>query len=287
MKAKDVCDFLEYKNTKQAVMIHVTNPKWKKTYGELKNDDSRWSILQTPLEVPQNWQESSLFINEPAFNQLLCSSKKPEAKKFFEWLCEEVLPKLRRTGQLTLQECHRSEIATKDVTIEQLTRALVESHKNTQTAIENAKEANNKLHMAFETMAREMGEANKRIYELAVDAIHKPDDPNLLHGMVVIEIAPKKLVCIRRQIRTLGRTVKRLQKNNPTAKKIFHKEKIPNATNAWTVSKQRLREIDPKMKSRANTVYLHSADANDVVTVLNELIEVRNKVGKELKALKF
>jgi len=53
------------------------------------------------------------------------------------------------------------------------------------------------------------------------------------------------------------------------------------------VSKQRLREIDPKMKSRANTVYLHSADANDVVTVLNELIEVRNKVGKELKALKF
>ena len=38
------------------------------------------------------------FINEPGFYRLVLRSNKPEAERFQDWVTEEVLPSIRRTG---------------------------------------------------------------------------------------------------------------------------------------------------------------------------------------------
>lgn len=274
ISAIDVCRFLGYTNPHQALRVNITNPNHKKTYEEMTHS---LSIDSYGVKFPENWRPGTIFINEAAFNKLILRSRKPEAEKICDWVCEDVLPMIRKTGEFKLEETLQtmnSEIKllkeqnnSKDETIKHLTQALIRS--------------NERLHGTLESVTNEMSKANDRIYELSKDAIVKPDDQSLLHGLAVMEIEPNKLVCLRRQIRTLGPTVKRLEKQG--SKKIFHKEKVPNATNAWTVAKQKLRELDPKMKSKANQVTLDSIDALDVSEVLENVTAINCNAVAKLK----
>src|ERR1700747_1903419 len=38
-------------------------------------------------------------VNEPGLYRLIFRSKKPEAERFQDWICRDVLPSIRRTGQ--------------------------------------------------------------------------------------------------------------------------------------------------------------------------------------------
>ena len=52
----------------------------------------------------KNYQKNTIYINESGLYQLIMRSKKPEAKKFQTWVCDEVLPTLRKTGQYNLNQ---------------------------------------------------------------------------------------------------------------------------------------------------------------------------------------
>lgn len=64
---------------------------------------------KTLQKVPKNWQgmfrkntpggdQGLTFINEPALYRLVFRSDKPEAERFCNWVCAEVLPAIRKHG---------------------------------------------------------------------------------------------------------------------------------------------------------------------------------------------
>ena len=62
----------------------------------------KWrGIIST--DTPSGEQEM-LFINEAGLYKLIMKSKKPAAQKFQEFVCEEVLPSIRKTGEYKLEE---------------------------------------------------------------------------------------------------------------------------------------------------------------------------------------
>lgn len=69
---------------------------WKQRSGSLKNTPEKW-ICPCYLQG-QSGSGEVIFIAEPAVYQAAFISKKPEAIRFTEWVCEEVLPAIRRQG---------------------------------------------------------------------------------------------------------------------------------------------------------------------------------------------
>jgi len=69
---------------------------WKGAKGSLMNCPEEWQMvwyLQT-----SHGQKETIFISEPAVYQTSFRSNKPEAVAFTKWVCEEVLPAIRRQG---------------------------------------------------------------------------------------------------------------------------------------------------------------------------------------------
>lgn len=77
--AKDVCETLGYKNPRQAVSTHCKGVQ----------------KLDTP--TPSGTQKVT-FIPESDVYRLVMGSKLPDAEKFKDWVCSEVLPTIRKTG---------------------------------------------------------------------------------------------------------------------------------------------------------------------------------------------
>lgn len=79
--AKDVCSVLGYRNDTDAVKTHCREA------GVAKRD------------LSSGGQRRELtFINEGNLYRLIIKSRKQEAKRFESWVCDEVLPALRKTG---------------------------------------------------------------------------------------------------------------------------------------------------------------------------------------------
>ncbi len=69
---------------------------WKERSGTLRKCPDKW-ICPCYLQG-QSGSGEVIFISEPAVYQAAFSSRKPEAIRFTEWVCEEVLPAIRRQG---------------------------------------------------------------------------------------------------------------------------------------------------------------------------------------------
>ena len=89
-KAKDVEKFLGYKNTRKAIIDHVWGSN--KYIGNVGND----SLL------PYNYQANTIYINEAGLYQLIFSSKMPYAEEFQQFVFEDVLPSIRKTGKFKI-----------------------------------------------------------------------------------------------------------------------------------------------------------------------------------------
>ena len=86
-KAKDIADFLQYKNTNQAIKDHVWN-------------SDKFTTENCPRDlIPQNNKFNTIYINESGLYQLIFSSKLEMAKHFKQWIFNDVLPSIRKTGQ--------------------------------------------------------------------------------------------------------------------------------------------------------------------------------------------
>jgi len=80
--ANDVCDVLNYSNSRDAIAKHC------KKEGV--------AICDTPTE---SGIQQMTIINEGNLYRLVLKSKKKEAEKFESWICDEVLPTIRKTGK--------------------------------------------------------------------------------------------------------------------------------------------------------------------------------------------
>lgn len=80
--AKDVCDVLD-----------IT---WAGRGNTLRSIPETW-IGVSYHETPGGMQEM-IFLKEPALYKLIFRSSKPKAEEFANWVCEEVLPQIRKHG---------------------------------------------------------------------------------------------------------------------------------------------------------------------------------------------
>lgn len=290
VRAIDVCECLGYKRARAAVDNNVTNPEWKKTYAELMKEN-KVAISNGPLSTPSNWQENTIFINEGGLNQLLFGSRKKEALNYYEWVCKEVLPTIRKTGQFKMRdtiekqnmdivtkdqliEKQNMEIATKDQLIETQSKEIAIKNQMIEKQNEEIKQFAFGLLKANENMK----DAFNKMYSIATDVIHKPSDIKKLHELCLLQVNSKEVMCLRRQIETMNKKIKTLQKKNPSVKPIY-RISAPNAINTWNLTKERLLETDPQMKTKHNRVYLDSVDINGVVSILDEVNLLENKIS--------
>jgi prophage antirepressor-like protein len=86
--AKDVCDVLGYENARDAVAKHC-------------RDDVANRYALNLLDRNGRPHETTI-ISELNLNRLIMRSKKPEAEKFQDWVCGEVIPSIRKTGQYSV-----------------------------------------------------------------------------------------------------------------------------------------------------------------------------------------
>ena len=96
-RAADVTLSLGYADSTQAVRKNV-NEKYVRTLTELREEavGDKLSARQFIPEVQVG--RPPLYISEPGVIELVWHSKKPEALRFREWVLEEVLPEIRKTG---------------------------------------------------------------------------------------------------------------------------------------------------------------------------------------------
>jgi prophage antirepressor-like protein len=94
--AKDVCDILGYANHNKSINDHCTSKGVTNRY-PLKTEGG----IQYPL-----------FITEGNLYRLIIKSNKPESAKFESWVCDEVLPSIRKTGQYSQQQKLETETET-------------------------------------------------------------------------------------------------------------------------------------------------------------------------------
>lgn len=79
--ASDVCNILGYANSRKAINDHCKHKGVTKRY-----------------TLTEKGEQELTYINEPNLYRLIIKSRKPEAEKFEEWVMEEVLPSIRKTG---------------------------------------------------------------------------------------------------------------------------------------------------------------------------------------------
>lgn len=80
--AKDVATALGYKDTAQAIRMHVAD------------DDKGVDVLSTP-----GGNQQVTVINESGLYSLILSSKLPQAKEFKQWVTKEVSPYKDKPGR--------------------------------------------------------------------------------------------------------------------------------------------------------------------------------------------
>ena len=84
--AKDVCDILELSNNRKAIL----------------NIPDKWKGVTKSYTLGGS-QEMDV-INESGLYKLIMRSNKPNAEKFQVWVCEDVLPSIRKTGSYTISD---------------------------------------------------------------------------------------------------------------------------------------------------------------------------------------
>lgn len=104
--ANDVCRVLGYVNPRDAILMHCKSHP-------VGNRDRGGSIGVTNVKLPTNkqldkygkdkWQYNDVkFIDEGNLYRLILRSTLPNARKFEDWICNEVIPSIRRTGSYSI-----------------------------------------------------------------------------------------------------------------------------------------------------------------------------------------
>jgi prophage antirepressor-like protein len=121
---KDVCDILEIEDTSSA-------------YRRLKDYEK---ATQTLYGSGQN--REFMVISESGLYRLVLTSRKPQAEPFQDWICQEVVPQIRKTGSYSLENLSKEEILLKqcEMLVENK-RRLEEVEKTSSQALSIAQEA--------------------------------------------------------------------------------------------------------------------------------------------------
>ena len=121
--AADVCAALDLTDTSKTVSY--------------LDDDEKGTITN---RTPGGAQEM-LIINEPGLYSLVLRSRKPEAKAFKRWICHEVIPAIRKTGEYRANKPRRSseDITARSAAVSYRMMARMKAYPETMRAVFAAK----------------------------------------------------------------------------------------------------------------------------------------------------
>ena len=110
----DICNALDLSNPRQ--VKRRLNPKGIAQYdlATVTNDDG--------VSINLLGNSMANFINEANLYKCIFQSRKPEAEKFQDWVCEEVLPTIRKYGLYATSETIEAMLANPDTLIQLLTK---------------------------------------------------------------------------------------------------------------------------------------------------------------------
>lgn len=109
--AKDVCDILEIKNSRDAV-------------SRLDDDEKGVVLTDTP-----GGRQKLQVVNEFGLYNLVLTSRKPEAKEFKRWITHEVIPSIRKHGAYMTPETIEKVLTDPDTIIKLATNLKEEQEK--------------------------------------------------------------------------------------------------------------------------------------------------------------
>lgn len=98
------------------------------------------------------------FINESNLYRLIMGSRKPEAKLFSDWICNEVIPSIRRTGQYNLE----------NPTIYQVIRLMNDNMENLERKVDEhfaITQGNSQILVEHNGRITAVEEAQKAVFE--------------------------------------------------------------------------------------------------------------------------
>lgn len=150
--AKDACAILGYANHNKAIKDHC----------KADGVTNRYPIVDTLGRT-----QYPAFINEGNLYRLIIKSNKPEAERFESWVCDDVLPTIRRTGQyqqalqheperfwVTLEEWVAAQASAKDAKSNLKATRVLDEVVQGKRQIANADERLNKLLNMQESIIR-------------------------------------------------------------------------------------------------------------------------------------
>ncbi|QWO71555.1 BRO [Orgyia pseudotsugata single capsid nuclopolyhedrovirus] len=137
-KLQELAEFLNYNNEESA--LEYVPCEWRITWKRLKP-----KIRHDPTTAETNgWQPETLFVLEPGIYALLARCFKPLDREQMKFVCEMILPAIRKTGyyeigNMTCVETLRTELrqarAEKQMILADYQAALTD-HKNALMAME-------------------------------------------------------------------------------------------------------------------------------------------------------
>lgn len=83
---KDICDVLDIKDRHKL---------------RQRLNERGMTLIPTPSK---GGKQMTYYVNEPNLYRAILKSDKPEAIEFENWICEEVLPAIRKTGEYKIEE---------------------------------------------------------------------------------------------------------------------------------------------------------------------------------------
>ena len=95
--ANDVCSILEYKNPRKAIADHCKSKGVTKWYTPTLCD-----VTKRDTTSKARKSQEMTYISEPNLFRLIIKSKQEKAVLFEEWVMEELLPTIRKTGSYSL-----------------------------------------------------------------------------------------------------------------------------------------------------------------------------------------
>jgi len=145
---KDICDILGLKNT--TTTIYKIPEKWR-CFKKVKSSSGI--------------QETS-FVTEAGLYKIIMRSNKPIAEPFQEFVCEEILPSIRKTGEYKLEEYKKmveeknKALEDKDKTLEDKDKKLEDNKKE----LEDKDEKMKKLEKKYIKKPKEVFEEKNVVY---------------------------------------------------------------------------------------------------------------------------
>ncbi len=108
---RDVCEILEYKEPTQTTRRFV-RARNKKALGDILKIDYEAPMgtrILKGLDLTHN-ESISIYVNEPGLYQLIMKSKQKKAEEFQDYVCDVILPGIRKNGYFLAPNMNQEEI---------------------------------------------------------------------------------------------------------------------------------------------------------------------------------